>query len=121
MQTTNSFKKFSLAFFCIIFINIPASGITLIETPLKLDAPWGMTWVDDNNILITQKSGEIFLVNTEDYTQTQIKHKIPSVQYGQGGLLDIINDKNFIWVTCSVEKMVSIPRRFIRQNYLAIL
>ena len=96
MQTINSFKNFLLAFFCIFFINISASGITLIETPVKLDAPWGMTWLDDNNILITQKSGEIFLINTEDYTQIQIKHDISSVQYGQGGLLDIINDKNTI-------------------------
>jgi len=104
MQTTNSFKNFFLAFFCIFFINIPASGITLLKTPVNLNAPWGMTWLDDNKLLITQKSGEIFLINTEDYTQTQIKHDIPSVQYGQGGLLDIINDKNIIWVTCSVEK-----------------
>ena len=101
---------------------MPASGITLLKTPVNLDTPWGMTWLDDNNLLITQKSGEIFLINTEDYTQTQIKHDIPSVQYGQGGLLDIINDKNVMYgLLVQSKKMASTLRRFIKLNYLAIL
>ena len=62
-----------------------------------------MSWIDDN-LLITQKSGEIFLVNTNDYSQTKIGHNIPFVQHGQGGLLDIVSEKNFIWVTGSIKK-----------------
>ena len=104
MQTTNSFKNFFLTFFCIFFINLPASAITLLETPVNLDAPWGMTWLNDNHLLITQKSGEIFMVNTQDFSQTLIKHNIPSIQYGQGGMLDIISEENHVWVTCSIEK-----------------
>ena len=50
-----------------------------------------MSWIDDQ-LLITQKSGEIFLVNTNDYSQTKIDHNIPFVQHGQGGLLDISLD-----------------------------
>ena len=62
-----------------------------------------MTWIDDH-LLITQKSGEISLVNTNDYSQTKIDHNIPFVQHGQGGLLDIVSEKNFIWVTGSIKK-----------------
>ena len=96
-------KKNFLLFLIFIF-SFSAHAITLEKTKINLDAPWGMTWIDDNHLLITQKSGEIFIVNTQDYNQTLIKHNIPSVQYGQGGMLDIISEDNNIWVTCSIEK-----------------
>ena len=51
-----------------------------------------MTWLDENHLLITQKSGEIYKVNTQDFSQTPIKHNIPSIQYGQG-MLDIISEE----------------------------
>jgi len=104
MQITNLFKKFLLSFFSILFIVTSAQALSLQKTSVILDAPWGMTWLDDNHLLITQKSGEIFKVNAQDYSQTSIKHNIPSVQYGQGGMLDIIIEEDNVWVTCSIEK-----------------
>ncbi len=104
MQITNLFKKFLFSFFSIIFIFTSAQALSLQKTPVILDAPWGITWLDENHILITQKSGEIFKVNAQDYSQTPIKHNIPSFQYGQGGMLDIISEENNVWVTCSIEK-----------------
>ena len=97
-------KTIFLLIFCFL---IPFSthlySKTLVKTGVSLDNPWGMTWIDDH-LLITQKSGEIFLVNTNDYSQTKIDHNIPFVQHGQGGLLDIVSEKNFIWVTGSIKK-----------------
>ena len=92
-------KTIFLLIFCFL---IPFSthlySKTLVKTGVSLDNPWGMTWIDDH-LLITQKSGEIFLVNTNDYSQTKIDHNIPFVQHGQGGLLDIVSDKNIISVS----------------------
>ena len=99
----NLFKK-QILLFIIFVISFSAHAITLEKTKINLDAPWGMAWLDDNHLLITQKSGEIFKVNTQDFSQTPIKHNIPSVQYGQGGMLDIISEENNVWVTCSIEK-----------------
>ena len=100
---TDLFKKKFLLFLTFVF-SFSAHAITLEKTKINLDAPWGMTWLDEKHLLITQKSGEIFMVNTQDYSQIPIKHKIPSVQYGQGGMLDIISEENNVWVTCSIEK-----------------
>ena len=99
----NLFKK-QILLFIIFVISFSAHAITLEKTKINLDAPWGMAWLDDNHLLITQKSGEIFKVNAQDFSQTPIKHNIPSVQYGQGGMLDIISEENNVWVTCSIEK-----------------
>ena len=104
MQITNLYKKFLFSFFSVLCICASAQALSLHKTSVILDAPWGMTWFDENHLLITQKSGEIFMVNTQDYSQTPIKHNIPSVQYGQGGMLDIISEENNVWVTCSIEK-----------------
>lgn len=104
MQITNLFKKFLFSFFSILFISTSALALSLHKTSVILDAPWGMTWLDENHLLITQKSGEIFKVNTQGFSQSPIKHNIPSVQYGQGGMLDIISEENNVWVTCSIDK-----------------
>ena len=84
MQIINSFKKILLIFVSILFTNTSVFGLTLQKTPVTLDAPWGMAWVDDSQLLITQKSGEIYLVDTNNYSQKKINHSIPAVQYGQG-------------------------------------
>ena len=97
-------KTIFLLIFCfLILFSTHLYSKTLVKTEVSLDNPWGMTWIDDH-LLITQKSGEIFLINTNDYSQTKIDHNIPFVQHGQGGLLDIVSEKNFIWVTGSIKK-----------------
>tara|TARA_B100000674_G_scaffold420686_1_gene371968 strand:- start:372 stop:1442 length:1071 start_codon:yes stop_codon:yes gene_type:complete len=91
-------------FIVFLFLISKSYALILEKTPVNLDSPWGMTWLTPKELLITQKTGEIFLVNIDDFTQVKIKHSIPSVLYGQGGLLDINSEGNIIWVTCSVEK-----------------
>ena len=86
------------------WFNLSANEFNLEKTPVSLTYPWGMTWLDQDHLLITQKSGEIFLVNTQNYEQTSIAHNIPFVQHGQGGLLDIISEGNQVWLSGSVVK-----------------
>ncbi|QEN04486.1 PQQ-dependent sugar dehydrogenase [Thiospirochaeta perfilievii] len=74
------------------------------ELDINLVYPWGMTWIDDSSMLITQKNGQLFLVNTEDETQIEVEHEIPSIQAGQGGLLDITSENDTVWITCSITK-----------------
>ena len=53
-------------FFIIIFFVTPVSSdekFKLIEISKKLTEPWGMTFVDDNNLLITEKTGGIIRVD----------------------------------------------------------
>ena len=55
-------------------------------------------------LLITQKTGEIYKVNTKNLSQSEITHEIPSTFFGQGGLLDIVTENNVVWITCSIKK-----------------
>ena len=52
-----------------------------------LQIPWGMTWLPDGSMLITEKSGQ--LIHFKDGIKTQITN-VPEVYLrNQGGLLDI--------------------------------
>jgi aldose sugar dehydrogenase len=78
---------------------------TLQKYNLDLNFPWGMTWVDSSQLLITEKkNARIILVDTINNTHTAISHQIPVAVWGQGGLLDIISEGNTVWVTCSIIK-----------------
>ncbi|MBN2617592.1 MAG: PQQ-dependent sugar dehydrogenase [Spirochaetales bacterium] len=80
------------------------SSVEIKKLNISLDYPWGMTWLDSTTMLITQKDGKLFLVNTDKETKIEIEHKIPSVQVGQGGLLDVTSENNEIWLTCTIRK-----------------
>ena len=72
---------------------------------VKLNYPWGMTWIDSTNLLITEKkSKEIILFNTQNNTSTKIKHEIPVAAFGQGGLLDILYKDQDLWISYSEDR-----------------
>jgi glucose/arabinose dehydrogenase len=59
-----------------------------VETVVNnLSNPWGMTWLPDGSMLITEKSGE--LIHFKNGTKTQIQNLPEIYVRGQGGLLDI--------------------------------
>lgn len=61
----------------------------------NLNMPWGMTFLDASHALLTQKSGEIILVNVENGSSEQLFTVPNAVIQGQGGLLGIALSPNF--------------------------
>lgn len=59
----------------------------------ELTNPWGMDFLPDGSLLITEKSGE--LIHFKNGTKTQISGVPEVVSRGQGGLLDVRIDPNF--------------------------
>lgn len=81
----------------------PKNYTTEIIVP-DLLIPWGMVWLPDGSMLITEKSGE--LIHFKDSVKTLIAN-IPEVyNRGQGGLLDIelhpkYKENGWIYITYS--------------------
>ena len=72
-------------------INITNTDFELKEIASNLNSPWGMTFLDDKNILITEKSGKILKININNGSKTEIKHELNvHTTTRQGGLLDIL-------------------------------
>jgi glucose/arabinose dehydrogenase len=58
-----------------------------------LSNPWGMTWLPDGSMLITEKSGE--LIHFKKGSKTTIQNVPEVYDRGQGGLLDIALDPRY--------------------------
>ena len=93
--------NFLIIFF--ISINLNASDFTLKKIT-SLKEPWGSTFLNNNELLITEKSGKILIVNLKDKKSKIISHNLKVLEYGQGGLLDIIVRDNIVWVSYSEDR-----------------
>ena len=70
----------------------------------KFHYPWAITFLDRNTVLVTEKKGNIFKINTSNGDRFQIKHNIPHIEFrhGQGGLLDVYKHSDgYIYFTYS--------------------
>ncbi len=76
----------------------------LIEIVQGLNYPWGMTFLDDNNLLVTEKSGKLIRINLSTNEKFEVKHNINYVTSGQGGLLDVLFNDNFIYFSFSEDR-----------------
>ena len=79
-------------------LNLKAEDFKLNQIISGLDTPWSLTFKNQNEILITEKSGQIILVNLKDNKKKKINHNLKILEDGQGGLLEILYHKNLIFV-----------------------
>ena len=97
-------KKFLICLnFLLIFSYSNASTLSFKKI-VNLNEPWGSTFLNDQELLITEKSGEIKLVNIKTKNITKINHNLEVLEYGQGGLLDILYKDNIVWVTYTEDR-----------------
>ena len=71
-----------------------------------LNSPWGLAFLPDGRILVTEKAGALRLVSADGKTVSVVSLSLPGglVSAGQGGLLDVAIDPDFAttpWVYLS--------------------
>ncbi len=93
--------KFFFILLIFIFPNIANSKDLSFTKIVDLKAPWGSTFIDDNNILVTEKGGVIKLVNINNKNINLINHNLNFREHGQGGLLDILFSRDFVYISYS--------------------
>jgi quinoprotein glucose dehydrogenase len=94
-------KYFLLIIVFLLFTSKGYSNNYLFTKIIKLDEPWGSAFINNNEIIITEKSGKIKIVNVVSKEVSKIKHNLNFVEVGQGGLLDIIHLNNTLWISYS--------------------
>ena len=57
-----------------------------------LDIPWAITFIDENNILVTERPGPLRIIRNGKLDPEPIKNTPEVVAEGQGGLLDVAVD-----------------------------
>ena len=85
--------------------NLNASNFKLERIVKGLDSPWSLSFIDEQNLFITEKPGSIKYVNLKEKTIKEINHNLNILEDGQGGLLDILYKKKFIFVSYSENRL----------------
>ena len=94
-------KFFFLVFFILFFSSNSFSQDYNFKKLVKLDEPWGSSFLNDNELIVTEKSGKIKIIDVNLNKVSDIKHNLNFLDYGQGGLLDILFKDGFIYVSYS--------------------
>ena len=88
-----------------LFLSVNSFSKNLKFTKIiDLDQPWGSSFINNNELIITEKSGKIKIVDTKNNKTNEIDHNLNFLEYGQGGLLDIIYKDGFIWISYTEDR-----------------
>ncbi len=100
IKNAMAMKKFlSLIFLLLIFSSASFSKNYKFQKLVDLKNPWGSSFINNNELIVTEKSGKIKVVNINSKKVSEIEHNLNFLEYGQGGLLDILYKDNLIWIS----------------------
>ena len=94
-------KKLIIILFFLSFSNLYASEIKLEKIADGLKKPWSLSFIDKENVVITERSGKLFTLNLLDKIISEIKHNLSVLESYQGGLLDVLYDKDQVYISYS--------------------
>ena len=94
-------KKLIILLFFVCYSNLFSKEIKLEKISSGLSKPWSLSFIDDKNILYTEKSGKLYLFNLKDKKSIEIKHNLSVLEVGQGGLLDVLYADGHIYISYS--------------------
>jgi len=94
-------KFFFSIFFLFLFSSKSFSENFTFKKLADLNDPWGSSFISDEELIITEKTGKIKIVNIISEEFYEVKHNLNYFVHGQGGLLDIIYQNNYLWISYS--------------------
>ena len=98
------FKKLILLLiFCFFSSQLYAEKFKLKKI-VSLDKPWGSSFINENELIITEKKGKIKIINISSREILELVHNLNFKVHGQGGLLDIIHKENVLWISYSEDR-----------------
>ena len=78
-----------------------AEEFKLIKITDDLKSPWSLSLINQNEALITEKSGNIIHINIQKTELKKIKHNLKVLEHRQGGLLDVLYQDQNIYISYS--------------------
>ncbi len=93
-------KCLLLAFLLIIcFSSSVFSNHFTLSKIASLSKPWGMSFIGEEQVIVTERTGKIKLIDLKNGDVSEVAHNLPYKTIGQGGLLDIIFKDGYVWVS----------------------
>ena len=89
-------KKFIILYLLYYFTSLSQAEEIKFKKIASLSKPWGSTFKNENELIITEKKGKIKIVNINSGEITEVIHNINFRVHGQGGLLYIIHKEDIL-------------------------
>ena len=83
------------------FSNLSSNEPKLEEVIKNLKNPWSLSFMTDEDILVTEKSGNLLKINLLNKKIDKLTHNLNILDDGQGGLLEVLFENNEIFVSYS--------------------
>ena len=90
-----------LIIFLLFFTNLSANDFKLERITKGFESPWSLTFIDSQNLILTEKPGNIKFLDLKRNIIKDIGHNLKVLEDGQGGLLDILYKDNTVFVSYS--------------------
>ena len=97
-------RIFFLIFLFLLFSSNSFSKNLKFTKILELKEPWGSTFINEKELIVTEKSGKIKIINITNKNTIEVEHNLNVKEVGQGGLLDIIYNDDFLYVSYSEKR-----------------
>ncbi len=94
-----------LIIFLFYFTNLNAGDFKLNKIIDGFESPWSLTFIDSQNLLVTEKPGNIKFLNLKEKIIKDISHNLKVLEDGQGGLLDILYKDGVIFVSYAENRL----------------
>ncbi len=98
-----NFHKVKKLFFVIIFFIFFSTNLFSQNLKFKklvaLNDPWGSSFLNNKELIVTEKSGKIKIINISQKKAVEVDHNLNFLEHGQGGLLDILFKDNYIYIS----------------------
>ena len=94
-------KKLVIFLLLCNFSNLYSSNIKYEKIYDDLNKPWSLSFIDKENIIITEKTGKLLTLNLDSNSINEIKHNLSVTSLGQGGLLDVLYNNGQVYVSYS--------------------
>lgn len=91
-------------------ISQPSLAVNAVKLYDSLKNPWGMVWLPDGRLLVTQRAGDVLVFKNNRFTGGKLLGLPEIKSKGQGGLMDIVlhpDYKNNGWIYISYSKPVN--------------
>ena len=81
--------------------NIFSKEFKLQEAINGLNSPWSLSFISNDRVIATEKSGNLILIDFNINEIKKIKHNLNILEDGQGGLLEVLYFKDQVFVSYS--------------------
>ena len=98
-----------------------ASEIKFEKIVDKLNEPWSLSFIDKEKIIFTEKAGKLYILNLKNKKISEIEHNLNVLEYGQGGLLDVLYEDQDVYISYSENRgnwssSTSVAKGTLNQN-----